>query len=126
VSDLAWIFYFVIHLILWFPVGITLFVIQLFRYRTSTIIVNHVFYQQSSSDNVRLVVGVVFGAFMVLVSSVILGDWRVALVIFIVSFVLNVVPAVVFFLLGTILTIPKRRFINKVNREVFPLTTLRF
>lgn len=116
-SSMACVFYYVLHLILWIPVGVVLVALQCFRYRISTINKTQAYYQHSSGDNVRLVVGAVIGAFLVLISSVILGDLAGAFSIFIASTIMSIVPAFVFLALGAMITMPKR---NRIKEAELP------
>lgn len=115
-SSMICVFYYIFHLLLWIPVGIFLVVTQWFRYRDSTIITGKPYYQSSSSDNTRHLISSLTGGFLVLVSSVTLADPLGALSIFIASLIVSIVPTVVFFALGTLLTMPKRKRIQEAEQ----------
>jgi uncharacterized membrane protein YjfL (UPF0719 family) len=115
-SSMVCFFYYLFHLFLWLPVGVVVVIIQCFRYRTSTINSTQVYYQTSSGDNARLVAGAIIGAFLVLVSSVILGDGAGAFAIFIASTIMNIVPALVIFAVGALITMPKRNRIKDAEQ----------
>jgi hypothetical protein len=115
-SSMICVFYYLFHLILWLPVGVVLVVLQCFRYRTSTINSAHVYYQSSSGDNARFVIGAIIGTFLVLVSSVILGEAEGSLAIFIASTIMNVIPALVIFAIGAMITMPKRNRIKEAEQ----------
>jgi hypothetical protein len=62
------------------------------------------------------VAGAIIGAFLVLVSSVILGDGAGAFAIFIASTIMNIVPALVIFAVGALITMPKRNRIKDAEQ----------
>ncbi|MBK1790198.1 hypothetical protein JIN82_06960 [Persicirhabdus sediminis] len=127
-STMICVFYYLFHLLLWIPVGIVLVVIQWFRYRTSSIDPAKVYYQASSSDNVRHVVGGLIGGFLVLVSTIILGDPAGAFSVFVASSIMSMVPAFIFFVIGLLFTMPKRKRIKEAEQDApeHPLPAAQF
>jgi hypothetical protein len=96
-SSMICFFYYLFHLLLWVPVGIVLVVVQWFLYRTSTIDPSKVFNQAPSSDKVRHLVCVLIGGFLVLASTITLRDIAASLSIFVMSLIVSIAPALIFF-----------------------------
>jgi hypothetical protein len=115
-SSMVCVFYYLFHLFLWIPVGIVLVFFQWLRYRTSSINTAKVYYQASSGDNMRHLVGGLVGGFFVLVSTIILADLGGALSIFIASSAMSTLPALFFFIIGSLATMHKRRRIEDADK----------
>ena len=115
-SPMICVFYYIFHLILWVPVGILLVIFQWFRYRDSTIVSGNSYYQASSNDSARHLIGGLIGGFLVLVSFVVLSDPAGVFSVFIASLIVSVVPTIVFITLGALVTMPKRRRINQAEQ----------
>jgi hypothetical protein len=114
-SSMICFFYYLFHLLLWVPVGIVLVVMQWFRYRTSSIDPAKVYYQTSSGDNVRHVVGALIGGFLVLASAIILRDPAASLSIFAASLIMSMTPMLIFSFIGLLITMRKRRRIQETE-----------
>jgi hypothetical protein len=66
------------------------------------------------------VVGGLVGGFLVLVSTLILADPGGALSIFIASSAMSMVPALLFFIIGSLATMPKRKRIEDAGKTPHP------
>lgn len=115
-TSMVCFFYFIFHLLVWLPLGVFLVVAQFRRYTRSTILPDRVFYTPSSSDKARTVICSMICCFITLVSFLILRIPSDTGAIFLLSLIFNIVPAFIFFLIGTLLTKNRRARIREADQ----------
>ncbi|MFT6577199.1 MAG: hypothetical protein ACJA16_005414 [Akkermansiaceae bacterium] len=99
-SDMVCVFYFGLHLFLWLPIGILLVVLHVLRYRTS--------HAGPFYDSQRHVIGIIIGLVFSDVAYLLLKGEDGYLIILGISLLVNLLPCVVFYAVGRVLTRHRR------------------